>query len=100
MKVFAGIIALILGTASAAAAFAQSHPDTWRMSCAASAETVRRSGAIVMSSGPLIFDRYVVSQGFCAREEATIPTLVPAADNPACFIGFVCQRQSWGAGPP
>lgn len=100
MKMFVRISALCLAMASTGTALAQARPDTMRMSCAAAAEMVRRAGAIVLSSGPNIYDRYVVSQGFCPKEEATVPTWVPAGDNPNCFIGFVCQRQSWGAGPP
>jgi hypothetical protein len=81
-------------------ALAQSRPDTMRMSCAASSELVQRSGTIVMNSGPNVFDRYVSSQAFCAKEETTVPVWVPAADTRQCFVGWVCQRQSWGAGPP
>lgn len=91
------VLALALGATGQASA--QGQLDTMRMSCAAAAEIVRRSGAVVLHSGPNIYDRYVSAQNFCAREEVMKPTWIPSADNPQCFIGYVCQRETWGAGP-
>lgn len=92
--------AFTLALAGVGPAGAQGQLDTLRMSCAAAAETVRRAGAIVLHSGPNIYDRYVSAQNFCTREEIMKPVWAPAADTPQCFIGYVCQRESWGAGPP
>lgn len=99
MKISRPMVVLTLVVTGAITASAQERPDTWRMTCAASADLVRRAGAIVLRSGPNIYDRYVIAQNFCARDELMKPTWVRAADNPQCFIGYVCQREAWGAGP-
>jgi hypothetical protein len=80
-------------------AAAQSRPDATRMTCAAAAGAVRSAGAIVLNTGPQLYDRYVASQRFCALDEIMLPRWAPTIDNPQCFIGYVCQRESWGAGP-
>ena len=93
-------IATALGLAvTASQAMAQANPDTLRMSCAGAAQLVRNAGSIVLNSGPNIYDRYVSAQNFCTLNEIMVPRWVPSADNPQCFIGWVCQRESWGAGP-
>ncbi len=99
MKMLIRTCAALLALASAGQALAQARPDTWRMSCAASADMVRRYGALVMHSGPDIYDRYVSSHAACYLDEETVPRWVPAADNPQCFIGYVCQRRYGGPGP-
>ena len=99
MKTFIGRVTLMLVLAVAPHARAQGTPDTLRMTCAVAAETVRRAGAVVLHSGPNIYDRYVSAQNFCAREEIMTPRWVPAADTAQCFVGYTCQRESWGAGP-
>jgi len=90
---------LALAVVGAHDAIAQERPDTLRMSCAASNDIVRRAGAVVLRSGPNIYDRYVSAQSFCASDEIMKPTWVPAADKAQCFIGYVCQREAWGDGP-
>ncbi len=99
MKNTVRMAALMLALVSSRDVAAQNHPDTLRMTCAAAADVVRRAGAVVLQSGPNIYDRYVSAQNFCAREEIMKPQWVPAADTAQCFIGYVCQRESWGAGP-
>jgi hypothetical protein len=99
MKMLIRMVALGLALVAARQALAQGYPDTLRMTCAASAETVRRAGAVVLHSGPDIYDRYVSAQSFCTREEIMKPQWVRAADTAQCFVGYICQRESWGAGP-
>ncbi len=89
---------LTLVAISAQNAIAQ-ELDTTRMTCAAAADTVRRYGAIVLHSGPNIYDRYVNAQNFCLRDEIMKPSWVPSADRAQCFVGYRCQREAWGAGP-
>lgn len=92
-------ILLALALSGSGVAMAQSRPDTLRMTCLTAATLVRQSGAIVMQSGPDIYDRYVAAQNFCANDEIMQPRWLPTADARQCFIGYVCQRESWGAGP-
>lgn len=94
---FAILAAAILS--APAPSSAQARPDTLRMGCTEAASLVRRAGAVLMQSGPNIYDRYVVAQNFCQREEMMVPRWAPTADNPQCFVGYVCQRESWGPGP-
>lgn len=87
-------MALTLGLAMlpASLAFAQGRPDTLKMSCAASAELVRRSGAVVLGTGPDIYDRFVATQAYCQRDEQMVPRWLASGDSPQCFVGYVCQR--------
>jgi hypothetical protein len=89
----AGFIAgLALNAAAAWTAAAQPRPDTTRMSCASARALVLRHGAIVLGSGPSIFDRYVSSRAYCMSTEVIEPAFVPAADNRQCFIGYTCRE--------
>ncbi|MDB5651004.1 MAG: hypothetical protein JWL62_2524 [Hyphomicrobiales bacterium] len=71
---------------------AQSRPDSLRMSCASAARLVSTRGAVVLGSGPDIYDRYVATQQFCLPDEITKPAWVPAADTRQCFVGYRCER--------
>lgn len=73
-------------------AAAQSRPQTPRMSCAQANRLVVQRGAIVLGTGPDLYDRYVSSQRFCLPDEMTKPAWVRSADNPQCFVGYVCER--------
>ncbi|MDB5650399.1 MAG: hypothetical protein JWL62_1919 [Hyphomicrobiales bacterium] len=52
-----------------ASVLAQGRPDTLRMSCGTAAALVKRSGAIVLGTGPDIFDRYVSSHAYCDSDQ-------------------------------
>ncbi len=82
----------LAGLGSSCAAQAQSHPFTPRMSCAAASRLVATKGALILSTGADLYDRYVASQAYCQRDEITKPTWVPAADTPQCFVGYRCER--------
>jgi hypothetical protein len=84
---------IILVWATQAGAQAQGRPDTLAMPCAAAASIVKSAGAIVIGTGPNIYDRYVASRAFCQRDEEMVPRWVAARDTPACFIGHVCERR-------
>lgn len=89
--------ALLWAALAAASLFAdgvmaQGRPDSLRMSCAAARGLVSTRGAVVLGTGPDIYDRFVASQGFCQRDEITKPTWVPTADTQQCFVGYRCQR--------
>ena len=77
---------------AAAPALAQSRPSTLRMSCTAANRLVSARGAIVLSTGRDLYDRYVANRSFCLPDETTKPAFVPAGDNPQCFIGYYCER--------
>ena len=68
----------------------QSHPSTLRMSCAQARGIVAAQKAIVLSTGPFTYDRYVGSYGYCERGETIDPAWVPTADTAQCPIGYRC----------
>ncbi len=86
------LAALAVASLSVDAAQAQGRPDSLRMSCGSARGLVSQRGAIVLGSGPNLYDRYVASQGFCLPDEITKPAWVPTADTRQCFIGYRCER--------
>jgi hypothetical protein len=87
------VASLILILAGQTEAFAQRRPDTLAMPCAVAANIVKSAGAIVIGTGPDIYDRYVATRAFCQRDEEMVPRWVAARDTPACFVGYVCERK-------
>lgn len=77
---------LAVGLTSAA----QARPDTLAMSCSQAAALVAGQGAIVLATGPNLFDRYVREIRFCSGAEQLKPEWVKTRDNPQCFIGYTC----------
>ena len=88
-----GALALALLAVTSGAGHSQGRPDSLRMSCNVAASLVRSTGAVVLGTGPNIYDRFVSSKAFCNRDEDTEPRWIPAGDNPQCFIGYVCERR-------
>ena len=73
----------------------QARPDASRMTCSAVREVVFQHGAIVMSTGPTTFDRFVESQRYCQPvNEIATPAIVSTRDNPQCWIGYVCRDRA------
>lgn len=89
MKKIAVLAAITL--LSAGAALAQNRPSTLRMSCAEARELVVRQGAIVLSTGRGLYDRYVDHRGYCSPHQETLAAFVPTGDNPQCFVGYTCE---------
>jgi hypothetical protein len=75
---------------AAAPALAQPRPFTPRTPCVAVAQLVYVRGAIVLSTSPTTYDRYVRDRSFCEISEVLKPAWVWSADNPQCFIGYTC----------
>jgi hypothetical protein len=71
-------------------AWAQSHPLTLRMSCAQAQGLVASQRAVILNTGPLTYDRYVGSYGYCVGGETLDPAWVPTADTAQCPIGYRC----------
>src|SRR3954471_17079990 len=87
------VVAIASVTAEHAAA--QARHDTNRGSCAAAQAIVTKAGAIVLGTGPSLFDRYVTSRAYCTSGDLTEPAFVPTADNHQCWVGYTC-RQRYG----
>lgn len=72
------------------AAAAQARPSTLDMTCRQAEALVASRGAIVLSTGPYTYDRYVVDGRFCMLGEFLRAQWVPTRDTPQCPIGYVC----------
>jgi len=86
------LLALMIVTISSGA-LAQSRPSTLRMSCLQARGLVASQGAVVLSTSPTTYDRYVSGGNFCQWGERPEPTWIPTADTPQCHIGFVCAER-------
>lgn len=70
---------------------AQARPDTRAMTCAEASALVTRAGAIVLSTGPATYARFVRDGGFCPLPETTQPSWETTRDDPKCFVGYTCR---------
>lgn len=61
------------------------------MSCVAARSLVTAKGAVVMTTGPATYERFVNGQNFCDRAETTEPAYAPAADTARCFVAYRCK---------
>ncbi|MCG5234556.1 hypothetical protein [Xanthobacter oligotrophicus] len=86
--------ALLLATLAAGPVEAQARPDTLALSCQDAADLVTKSGAIVLGTGPNIYDRYVSQIRFCSGAEQLKAEWVKTRDNPQCFVGYTCYVPS------
>jgi hypothetical protein len=77
---------------AATAAVGQTRPSSRSMTCQAARQLVASRGAVVLSTGPYAFDRYVSSSPFCVLGETTEPAWIPTADTSQCFVGHRCRE--------
>lgn len=66
------------------------RPDTRAMTCQQAAGLVANRGAVVLSTGPHLYDRYVASERLCWSGYYGRPAFVPTRDRPNCVIGYYC----------
>ena len=92
-RAIAATLAALASTAPAASV-AQARPDSLSMSCAEVANLVTTQGAVVIGTGPNVFDRYVREVRFCSGAEQLKPEWIKTRDNPQCFVGYVCYVPS------
>lgn len=86
------LIGASLALATASGALAQGRPDSLRMSCDGARGLVSTRGAVVIGTGPNLYDRFVATRAFCLPDEITDPVWLPTADQRQCFIGYRCKR--------
>lgn len=80
----------LLALTCASPAFAQSRPDSLGMTCAQARALVARHGAVVLGTGPMVYDRFVADRRFCPPGDATRPATVQTRDTPYCPVGGTC----------
>ena len=88
------VAALFVLQLFAAPAFAQSRPDTRKMTCPEARKLVETRRAVVLSTGDNTYDRFVWTAQSCARGESTVPAYARTLDFTGCHIGYTCQAPS------
>jgi hypothetical protein len=83
-------LATLILACTAAPALAQ-RASTPGMSCQSAATLVARQGAVVLSTGPDLYDRYVANDTFCPIGYFARPAFLPTRDNPQCHVGYYCS---------
>ena len=73
-----------------AASSASARPSVYTMTCAQAQAFVKKQGAVVANTGPQTFERFVVDQRGCDREQVAWPAYGRTRDNPQCLIGMKC----------
>lgn len=93
MKTYARPALRILLTAAlaATAGTAFARPDTRGMTCQQTQRLIARSGAVVLTTGPHTYDRYVAGFGYCATPNQPVLTYVRTKDRANCPV-YNCQR--------
>ena len=82
-------------------ALAQERPLVTEMTCSRAEALVASQGAVVLSTGPTTYDRFVRDGSYCMVGEAPVAARVPTVESAyglSCFIGFRCGGISKGGG--
>ncbi len=89
----AAATAFVLGLAAAPAA---ARPDTRTMTCQYAQAFVQQHRAVVMSTGPHTYERFVAqSVGYCGPQESTRLLTAPTLDSPNCRVGYICETNKF-----
>ena len=70
----------------------QARPDTRTMTCAQAQDLVKRSGAIVLSTGQYTYSRFVADRRYCGHYEILRPSYAPTRDTAQCPVAYYCER--------
>jgi hypothetical protein len=95
---FAQIALVSLACAAATGVQAAKRPYSPALACKALQGLVAERGAVVISTGPNTYDRFVRDARNCQSGEVTKPAWIPSADRPECFVGYTCRqymRDDW-----
>lgn len=88
--VVAAVAAGIGWLAVVSPAAAQARPDSLSMTCDQVRALLRSRGAVVIGTGPHIYDRFVADQRFCPMTEGTRPAWIATRDTRQCQVGYTC----------
>lgn len=86
--------AIVAALAAPVAAGAQDFPNTLNMSCAEATAMVNSQGAVTLSTGPNVFNRYVKDEAYCSGGQQTRPQWVQTRDQQQCPVGNICVDPS------
>jgi hypothetical protein len=62
--------------------------------CSEAQSLVRTEGAVVLSTGPHTYDRFVSEDIYCEPDAFASPAFEPTLDNRQCMIGYYCKQKS------
>ncbi len=80
----------VLGLVSAASVAQAALVNTSDLTSSQAKSLVQDNGAIVLSTAPGIYDRYVANASFCAADEETQRAYVVTKDSNHSLIGYTC----------
>jgi hypothetical protein len=86
-------LALLVLVAWASPSLSEARPSTTTMTCGQAAATVAKAGAIVLTTGPGTYERFVASGAECLPGEFTEAAQAPTTDSPSCTVGYVCKQR-------
>lgn len=95
MRAFLLAVPLLLASlllSLATPSMAQARPDSLATRCADLQALVRREGAVVIGTGPNLYDRFVADPGYCASQRSE-PAWIPARDVKQCLVGQRCRER-------
>jgi hypothetical protein len=69
----------------------QARPDVRTMTCSQAKSFVKKSGAVVMTTGKYTYERFVANGSSCRRNEGPSFAFTATKDKKNCRIGFVCK---------
>lgn len=81
---------LLVALGAPSAALAQDFPNTLNMSCTEAQAMVNSRGAVTLSTGPNVFNRYVKDEASCSGGQQTRPAWVQTRDQQQCPVGNTC----------
>jgi hypothetical protein len=85
-----GLVILFIGIGTAAFA----RPSTQSMTCQQAQNLLASKGAVVMTTGPHTYDRFVAREGYCMTAEWADAASAPTQDVRSCRLGFTCKTGS------
>ncbi|TCK28860.1 hypothetical protein EV667_2874 [Ancylobacter aquaticus] len=77
-------------------ALAQAMPNSLAMSCGQARALVQREGAVVIGTGPNLYDRFVTDAGYCSSKRSK-PAWIATRDEAQCLVGQLCRDRRFRA---
>jgi len=63
------------------------------MTCSQAQALVKKSGSIVMSTGPTTFEKFVSNGSYCMPQTSQVRAkFAPTKDDQKCAVGFRCYQ--------
>jgi len=86
----AGLFILFIGIGTVAFA----RPSTQSMSCHEAQALLASKGAVVMTTGPHTYERFLADDNYCMIAEYADAASAPTKDVRSCPLGFTCKTGS------